>query len=108
MANPFVFEEFAIGSHFCGRREEITRITRLAQDGKNVLLYAKRRYGKSSLIKQVFKTTLKDKKSFTTVYVDLFEVVDEMDFAKLFYQATADAMRFTTAQALKKIATVFQ
>ncbi|MEE8057027.1 MAG: ATP-binding protein [Pseudomonadales bacterium] len=102
-----MFEEFAIGNHFCGRREEIVRITRLAQDGKNILLYAKRRYGKSSLIKQVYKTTLKDKKSFMTVYVDLFEVIDEMDFAKLFYQATADAMPFTTAQALKKLLRYF-
>ncbi len=106
MQNPFVFEEFATGEHFCGRREELRKIKQLLSDRKNVLLYSRRRYGKSSLIKELFERHL-PKNRFLPIYVDLFEVLEAEDFARLFYGASATAMGFQPKKALRELVGYF-
>jgi len=107
MANPFVFEELAVGENFCGRRVEINKIKRLVSDKKNVLLFSRRRYGKSSLVKELFESHLPDK-DYITVYVDLYEILNEKDFARLFYTAAANAMRFSAKTAIKNLFKYFK
>jgi uncharacterized protein len=105
--NPFVYEVFATGPHFCGRDEEIKLIKQLCSDGKNVLLYSKRRFGKSSLVKELFESHLPERK-FLTIYVDLFEIIEANDFAKLFYKACAESMRFSVKQASQNLIKYFK
>ena len=107
MPNPFIFENFAVGSSFCGRKKELKTLKQLCSDGNNVLLYSKRRFGKSSLIKQFFSHHL-PKKRFMTVYVDLFEILDADDFAKLFYKASAESMRFSIKTASQNLIKYFK
>lgn len=107
MSNPFIFENFVTGSSFCGRREEIKTLKQLTSDGNNVLLYSKRRFGKSSLIKELFFHHL-PKNRFLTIYVDLFEILDANDFARLFYKASADAMKFSVKSASQKLVKYFK
>lgn len=107
MTNPFVYEEFAVGGHFCGREPEIETFLNYAEDGKNILLYSRRRYGKSSLVKEIFENHL-DPKKYLLVYVDLFEILDEEDFARLFYAQTAKGMRLTLKSALNSLVKYFR
>jgi len=107
MTNPFIFENFAVGESFCGRKEELKELKQLCSDGNNVLLYSKRRFGKSSLIKQFFSHHL-PKKRFMTIYVDLFEILDANDFAKLFYKAAAESMKFSLKTASQNLIKYFK
>jgi len=102
-----MYDNFATGNSFCGRNNEISTIKQLCSDGKNVLLYSKRRYGKSSLIQEVFKHQL-PAEQFLTVYVDLFEILAANDFAKLFYQAAASAMKFSFKTASQQLLNYFK
>ena len=106
MTNPFVFEVYATGEHFCGRSRELAKIKQLVSDGNNVLLYSRRRYGKSSLIKELFDSHL-PRRRFLPIFVDLFEILDAYDFARLFYQSAATAMGFSTASAMKQLVRYF-
>jgi len=90
MNNPFVFDKYAKGESFCGRHQEIATLVQRCESGSNSLIYGLRRYGKSSLIHQLF--TQLDEKKFICVYVDLFDANDEFDVAKLMYSACAKSL----------------
>ncbi len=107
MSNPFIFENFVTGSSFCGRKKEIKILKQLTKDGNNVLLYSKRRFGKSSLIKELFSRHL-PKTQFLTIYVDLFEILDANDFSRLFYKASAEAMKFSIKTASQNLIKYFK
>jgi hypothetical protein len=51
--NPFVYGEVVPSAAFVGRAEEIDRLGRNLADSEKVFLISPRRYGKSSLIRQV-------------------------------------------------------
>ena len=104
--NPFRYDSFALGNSFCGRIHERQSISQLCHDGKNVLLYGKRRYGKSSLIHELCEHEFGN--NTLTVYVDLFEMLDANDFARLFYQACAKAMKFSLTNAASELLNYFK
>src|SRR3954469_19705429 len=56
MDNPFVYGEITPGDSFVGREAELDRLTTDLADGQKVFLISPRRYGKSSLIRQVLTT----------------------------------------------------
>src|SRR3954468_5587378 len=56
MDNPFVYGEITPGDSFVGREAELDRLTTDLSDGQKVFLISPRRYGKSSLIRQVLTT----------------------------------------------------
>jgi uncharacterized protein len=56
MDNPFVYGEITPGDSFVGREAELDRLTTDLGDGQKVFLISPRRYGKSSLIRQVLTT----------------------------------------------------
>ncbi|MFT4926682.1 MAG: hypothetical protein ACI8WB_002780 [Phenylobacterium sp.] len=107
MKNPFRYDNFATGSSFCGRHNEIATMKQLCGDGKNILLYSRRRYGKSSLIQQLFGHHF-DQTQFITIYVDLFEILTANDFAKLFYQASAKSMKLSLKTASQQLVKYFK
>lgn len=88
--NPFIFDKYAHGESFCGRTQEIQTLKERCIAGSNSLIYGRRRFGKTSLIKKTFEKL--DKKDFICVYVDLFDANDELDVAKLIYAACAESM----------------
>lgn len=57
--NPFVFGRIVDEKNFCNRRAEIDELLQNIINGYSVWLFAPRRFGKSSLIKQVYKKDLK-------------------------------------------------
>ncbi|HZX11266.1 MAG TPA: ATP-binding protein [Acidobacteriota bacterium] len=81
MANPFTIG-IARKDNFCNRQKELKDLTDFANSGQDVVLYSPRRYGKSSLVFQVFREL--EKKGFLTVYVDLFPISSEADLISRF------------------------
>jgi len=52
--NPFMYGKIVTGKHFFDRVDELKRILDTLEGGNNLVLYAPRRYGKSSLVKRAF------------------------------------------------------
>ena len=53
MKSPFPYERIAHDKTFYGRKKEIAHIQRILEHSNNLLLYSKRRIGKSSLGQEV-------------------------------------------------------
>jgi uncharacterized protein len=57
-SNPFTYGDLALDEAFTDREPEVAELTADMKNGQNVLLYAPRRYGKSSLALQAAKKAL--------------------------------------------------
>jgi predicted AAA+ superfamily ATPase len=55
MKNPFVYGETVSGENFCNRTREIKELIADIKNCQNVIIFSPRRYGKTSLIKQVLQ-----------------------------------------------------
>lgn len=53
--NPFALGGVVRGKQFAGRQDEIARLRRLALGGQHAYLFAPRRYGKTSLLREAFE-----------------------------------------------------
>lgn len=80
MGNPFIYNSIVTGKDFCGRNNYIQEMVRKINNNINILLFSKRRYGKTSLLKEIFRSYLP--KETMKIYIDLFSITDEIDFAK--------------------------
>lgn len=72
MKNPFKFDVEVAGDFFCGRRHEIAELVEYINNETNIIMFAKRRIGKSSLLKEVFANHL-DKKILHT-HIDIYSI----------------------------------
>lgn len=72
MQNPFFYGRAVEGGAFINRKEEIRMLASDLERGQSVILFSPRRYGKTSLIKQVIKQ-LKRKK-ILCFYIDLYPI----------------------------------
>jgi len=72
MSNPFVFGVPVEGANFTDREKEKREILDSLMAGQNLILFAPRRYGKSSLLREVMRGL--DKKKFFTLWIDVSEV----------------------------------
>jgi hypothetical protein len=59
--NPFTFGDLALDDAFTDREDELRELTADMLNGQNVLLYAPRRYGKSSLVLRAVQEALRKK-----------------------------------------------
>lgn len=80
--NPFLFGKPVQGAYFCNRREELQHLKLLFRGRNSGWLYAPRRYGKTSLIREAF--ALLEGESILTAYVDLWPLDDDADFVRPF------------------------
>ena len=103
--NPFVFEEIVTGDKFCGRTQDINDIKDLLENRKNVLLFSKRRYGKTSLIHEIFSSHLDQ--NIIPIYVDVYDILSANDFAKEIYKEASNQIGFNPKTALKTFKEVF-
>jgi AAA+ ATPase superfamily predicted ATPase len=83
--NPFSYGTIVSGSNFYDRKEECARIVDTLAGGNNLVLYAPRRFGKTSL---VFKTIEKiESQGFICVYFDFMPVFSPESFVRLYAKA---------------------
>jgi AAA+ ATPase superfamily predicted ATPase len=79
MQSPFPYDKLSLGSTFIGRQSEIEKIKQLIDSGNNLLLFSKRRLGKSSLIKKVFEQRTDD----ICLYCDVYDITKKEDFSRI-------------------------
>lgn len=102
----FIYDGIVTGENFCPRIEDTNKLLSYINDSTNVLLIAKRRMGKTSLIHEIFENKL-DKKKFVTIYTDIFDITDENDFVKNLYRAVGQSLKLDFKLVLKTLKTFF-
>jgi hypothetical protein len=109
MITPFPYETFAPKEYFYGRDEELKILKQYITNSSNVLLFSKRRMGKSSLIKNLFEDI---KKEFITIYIDVYNIIDAEDFGKILLNGILEAQKsqkdFDIIKSIKKISSYFR
>jgi len=78
MNSPFKFGKIVTGENFINRSEDIKRIQSNIKAGINTILISPRRWGKSSLIKQL--EFLNRNKNIKFAFIDFFNIRTEEDF----------------------------
>ena len=86
MKNPFAYSNYVTGESFCNRKKEIAEMLRYIKGSQNVLLYSHRRYGKSSLIRQVFSDIERKNLNNKAMHVELYGSISEKDFISKTFQ----------------------
>ena len=81
--NPFVFGKIVTGKDFINRSRERIEIAKEIENSMNIVLYAPRRYGKTSLVMQVFHDLKKKHKNFCGLVVDFYQVSSREKFLSL-------------------------
>src|ERR1700690_2940183 len=59
--NPFTFGDLALDEAFTDREDELRELASDMRNGQNVLVYAPRRYGKSSLVPRAAQQVMQRK-----------------------------------------------
>jgi uncharacterized protein len=77
--NPFTFGDLALDEAFTDREDELRELTSDMLNGQNVLVYAPRRYGKSSLVLRAAQEAMKQKA--LVGYCDLMKTPTKERFA---------------------------
>lgn len=85
--NPFIFGGTVTGSDFCGREKELVALKKDTLSGQNVLVFASRRYGKTSML-EVFREARKQE-GIKCMYVDVSRVLDVAEFVDEYFNAFA-------------------
>jgi hypothetical protein len=86
MQNPFAYSNYVTGESFCNRKKELAELLKYIRGSQNVLLYSHRRYGKSSLIRQVFNEIKEKKLNILMMHVELYGTISEKDFITRTFQ----------------------
>lgn len=80
--NPFKYGSIVGGSYFINRKQEISQTGKDLLNGNNIILYAPRRYGKTSLVIKILEELKKE--GVKTVYLDFFQVYSVENFINLY------------------------
>lgn len=106
MKNPFIYGKEVSGADFCNRKNEIRELTRDIENSQNVIIFSQRRFGKTSLIKEVLVRARQ--KGMVTIYVDLYSVMAEEDFVRIYAEAIANSIFGKTRKSFKFVASFFK
>jgi AAA+ ATPase superfamily predicted ATPase len=109
MENPFAYSNYVTGESFCNRKKELSELLGYIKGSQNVLLYSHRRYGKSSLIRQVFREIKEKNLNIGAMHVELYGTISEKDFITRTFQglnqleSNFDRLLKSVSKALKNI-----
>ncbi len=107
MDKLFTYEGFALADNFCGRTEELTYLKEITSASNNLVLFSKRRMGKSSLLQEFIQNHIL-KKDYICIYVDLFEISSKMDFLRLVTKQTANALPLSIQSGISQLIKIFK
>jgi AAA+ ATPase superfamily predicted ATPase len=79
MNSPFNYGKIAEGSAFCSRHDDVSRLHSNLANKTNTAIVAPRKWGKSSLVKQVVQQ-LSTYSFYRFCFIDLFKVRNEEEF----------------------------
>lgn len=97
--NPFSYGSVVSGDYFFDRSEEVKQIKTDLKNGNNLILYAPRKFGKTSLVNKVLDELEKEK--YNTVYLDFFNVIDKNKFVQLYAKKLLKKKKLSIEELLK-------
>jgi AAA+ ATPase superfamily predicted ATPase len=83
--NPFHYGSIVRGNSFFDRKEERERIVETLSGGNNIVLYAPRRFGKTSLVFSAIEQL--EAQGFCCIYFDFMPVFSPESFVRLYSKA---------------------
>ena len=86
--NPFLYGTIVKGGNFFDRKEECARIANTLSGGNNVVLYAPRRFGKTSLVFNVIEQL--EQAGYICIYFDFMSVFSPESFVRLYAKALSE------------------
>lgn len=107
MQNPFTFSNYVIGDAFCNRKKELSELLKYIKGSQNVLLFSHRRYGKSSLIRQIFNSMKEKNLDVGTMHIELYGTISEKDFISRTFQSL-NQLESNFDKLLKSISTALK
>ncbi len=103
--NPFYFGNEVYGDDFCNRIDELSELKKDTASGQNLLLYAPRRFGKTSLLKKL-KQDLDSNEEYKIIYVDLFSVSSIEEFIQLYFSLIVDCFEKNSSKVMELFKTI--
>jgi hypothetical protein len=104
--NPFTFGDLALDEAFTDREDEVRELASDMRNGQNVLVYAPRRYGKSSLILRAAQEALRRKA--LVGYCDLMKTPTKERFAAALAKTIYADIASPIGQAFERAAELFR
>ncbi len=105
-ANPFRFGDLALDDAFTDRADEVRELVRDMQNGQNVVVFAPRRYGKSSLVLRAAQEALRRK--VLVAYCDLMRTPTKERFAAALATTIYENIASPAGQAVERAASIFR
>jgi uncharacterized protein len=100
--NPFVYGQVVTGHSFTNRTEEKARLSANLINGIHTIIISPRRWGKSSLVEEVFNKLSKSEE-IKTVKLDLTAVLDEREF---YTRYAKEVIKATSTKAEEVLGTI--
>ncbi|HET7568550.1 MAG TPA: ATP-binding protein [Gaiellaceae bacterium] len=104
--NPFNFGDLALDAGFADRERELAELTADIRNGQNVVVFAPRRYGKSSLVWRVAQTLVAADEALVA-QVDLMLTTTKEQLAGALAKAIHDEIATPLLRAREKAARIF-
>ena len=104
--NPFSFGDLALDDAFTDREDELAELISDMRNGQNVLVYAPRRYGKSSLVLKAAQEAMQQK--VLVAYCDLMKTPTKERFAAALARTIYADIASPVDQAFERAAELFR
>ncbi len=101
--NPFKYGTVVEDKYFVNRTKELSRLKEELRNGSNIILYAPRRYGKTSLILEILNRLKQE--GVKTVYLDLFQTYSVDSFIQLYASKIMEACGFSMKKTITSLKT---
>lgn len=98
--NPFYYGGAVKDNHFCNRIDEIKELSEDINAGLNVLIYAPRRFGKTSFVLKTLEKLEKDD-GIKYIFLDIFHISTLDEFINLYFNAIAKSLEKPTDKVIK-------
>jgi len=103
--NPFSFGDLAFDDAFADREDEVASLAADMRNGQNVLVYAPRRYGKSSLVLKAASRALEGKA--LVAYCDLMKTPTKERFAAALARTIFEDLAPRSEQVIERATKLF-
>lgn len=104
--NPFTFGALAVDEAFTNREAELRELAADLRNGQDVVLFAPRRYGKSSLVLRAAQSALR--KGVLVAYCDLMKTPTKERFAAALAKTIYDDLAGSVGNAIDRASSLFR
>lgn len=98
--NPFYFGNEVHNDEFCNRISELKELKNDVTNGLNVLLYAPRRFGKTSLLKKLQNELTSDENT-KVIFLDWLSISSVEEFLDKYFHTIASSLESTSDKVMK-------